>query len=152
MNSWILRSVRDVLADKGSQVWNISADATVCDALELMAEKKIGAVLVVEGSIPVGILSERDFARSAVHEQRTPKQIRVREIMSRDIVTVSPDKTVEDCMNLMTHRRMRHLPVMDGDRLVGLVSIGDVVKWIITEQVGVIDQLERYIAGPNVTA
>jgi CBS domain-containing protein len=152
MKSWILRSVRDVLADKGSQVWRISAEASVCDALELMAEKQIGAVLVVEGATPVGILSERDFARSAVKEQRTPRQMRVREIMSRDLVFVSPDETVEDCMEIMTHQRMRHLPVVEGDRLVGLVSIGDVVKWIITEQIGAIDQLERYIVGPNVTA
>jgi CBS domain-containing protein len=144
--------VRDVLADKGSHVWRIAADATVRDALELMTEKKIGAVLVVDGSTPVGILSERDFTRSAANEQRTPAQIRVHEIMSREVVRVSPDETVEDCMTVMTHRRVRHLPVMDGDRLVGLVSIGDVVKWIITEQVGVIDDLERYIAGPNVTA
>lgn len=152
MRSWILRSVGDVIADKGSQVWSISADANVCDALKLMADKGIGAVLVVEGVRPVGILSERDFARSAASEQRSPRQISVREIMSSDVIYVSPDKTVEDCMELMTHRRTRHLPVLDGGRVVGLISIGDVVKWIITEQVAVIDQLECYIAGPNVTA
>jgi CBS domain-containing protein len=151
MKSWILRSVGDVLADKGSQVWSISADATVCDALELMAEKRVGAVLVLEGRTPIGIFSERDFARSGARDPRSPKQIGVREIMSPEVVYVSPDKTVEDCMEIMTHRRMRHLPVVEAGRLVGLISIGDVVKWIITEQVGVIDQLERYIAGPNVT-
>jgi CBS domain-containing protein len=144
--------VSDVLADKGTQVWHIAPDATVRQALELMARKQIGAVLVVDGTVPVGILSERDFTRSAVEERRTPEQIRVREIMSRDVVRVSPEDTVEHCMTLITHRRVRHLPVMDGDRLVGLVSIGDVVKCIITEQVGFIDDLERYIAGPNVTA
>jgi CBS domain-containing protein len=152
MNSWIMRSVGDVLAEKGNQVWSISPDANLCDALKLMAEKQIGAVLVVEHNRPVGILSERDFARSAAKEDRSPRQIAVREIMSTNIVYVTLDKTVEDCMTLMTGRRMRHLPVLDGGRVIGLISIGDVVKWIITEQVGMIDQLERYIAGPNVTA
>jgi CBS domain-containing protein len=150
MKSWILRSVGDVLADKGSQVWSISAHATVCDALELMAKKKIGAVLVADRGEPVGIFSERDFARNAAREQRSPRQIAVRELMSTEVVFVTPDKTVEDCMEIMTHRRMRHLPVIEAGRIVGLISIGDVVKWIITEQVGVIDQLERYITGPNV--
>jgi CBS domain-containing protein len=148
MRNRILRSVSDVIADKGHHVWSISGDATVCEALELMAKKRIGAVLVVEGSQPVGICSERDFARSAVNETRPPTEIRVREIMSTELVYVSPDKTVEECMELMTQRRMRHLPVHDGRRLVGLVSIGDVVKWIITEQESVIDQLEHYISGP----
>ncbi len=152
MNSWILRSVADVLAEKGNRVWSIAADANLCDALELMAEKRIGAVLVVEHGRPVGMLSERDFARSAAKDARSPREIAVREIMSRELVFVSPDKTVEDCMELMTHRRMRHLPVVDGGVVIGLVSIGDVVKWIITEQVGLIDQLEQYIAGPNITA
>ena len=148
MKKWILRSVRDVISDKGQQVWSISGDATVCEALELMAAKRIGAVLVLDASQPVGIFSERDFARNAVHETRPPTEIRVREIMSSELVYVNPDKTVEDCMELMTQRRMRHLPVHDGRRLVGLISIGDVVKWIITEQESAIDQLEHYISGP----
>ena len=148
MKHRILRSVRDVIADKGNHVWSISADATVCEALELMASKRIGAVLVVEESQPVGIFSERDFARSVVKETRPPTEIQVREIMSSDLIYVTPDQTVEDCMELMTERRMRHLPIHDGRRLVGLVSIGDVVKWIITEQESAIDQLEHYIAGP----
>jgi CBS domain-containing protein len=148
VKKWILRSVRDVIADKGQQVWSVSGDATVYEALELMAAKHIGAVLVVEGSQPAGIFSERDFARSAVNETRKPTEIGVRELMSSELVYVTPDKTVEDCMELMTRRRTRHLPVHDGRRLVGLVSIGDIVKWIITEQESAIDQLEHYISGP----
>jgi CBS domain-containing protein len=152
MKSWILRSVRDVLAGKGHQIWTIKADATVHDALALMARKEIGAVLVVEDAEPVGVLSERDFARHAAEHDCEPSRTRVHEIMTRELLYVSLEHTVEQCMELMTHRRIRHLPVRDGGRLVGLVSIGDVVKSIITEQECVIDQLENYIAGPTVTA
>jgi CBS domain-containing protein len=152
MKSWIFRSVRDVLAGKGHQIWTITADATLHDALELMAGKEIGAVLVVEDAQPVGVLSERDFARYAAVRDCEPSRTTVREVMTSELVYVSLEHTVEQCMELMTHRRIRHLPVREDGRLVGLVSIGDVVKSIITEQECVIDQLENYIAGPTVTA
>ena len=140
-------SMLQVLASKGSQVWSISPDATVFAGLTLMADKNIGAVIVMQDETVVGILSERDYARKIVLLQRSSKEVPVRDIMMSPVMFVRPDQTSEECMVLMTEKRLRHLPVMEKGSLVGLVSIGDLVKDIISEQKLVIEQLEHYIAG-----
>jgi CBS domain-containing protein len=139
--------VKDVLRNKGDQVWSVSPDATVRDALQEMAERNIGAVLVMDQGHLAGIFSERDYARKlelrGLHADKTP----VGEVMTRQVVGVRPDDTVEECMAIMTEKRIRHLPVVDGGEVAGLVSIGDVVKSIISEQQFLIEQLELYITG-----
>ena len=142
-----MKTVRQLLQSKGSESWSVTPDTLVYDALSLMAEKNIGAILVMEGGRLVGILSERDYARKVVLHGKSSKEIPVREIMTARVVYVQPDQTVEDCMALMTDKRVRHLPVLDGERVVGVISIGDVVKSIISEQSFMIEQLEHYIAG-----
>jgi len=142
-----MKTVRDVLETKGPQVWSISSEASVYDALKLMAEKNTGALVVLEGSVVRGIMSERDCAREVDLKARTSKNTPVRQIMTQKVVFIRPDNTVEECMALMTLKRIRHLPVMDTDDLVGLVSIGDVVKAIISEQQYKLQQLEDYIMG-----
>ena len=117
------------------------------DALELMADKNIGALLVMEGEVVAGIMTERDYARKVVLMSRSSKQTAVREIMTSAVMYVRPDQTSEECMVLMTENRLRHLPVMDGGRLLGIISIGDLVKDIIAEQRFTIEQLEHYISG-----
>jgi len=139
-------TVRDLLRRKGSDVWSIEPERSVLDALRLMAEKKIGAVLVVRDERPVGILSERDYARKVVLLDRTSEATRVEEIMSPDPVCVRPDQTVEDCMAVMTARRFRHLPVVEDDRVIGLISIGDVVKRRIAEAEFEARAMREYIA------
>ena len=138
-------SMTQVLAGKGSQVWSISPEATVFDGLKLMAEKNIGALLIVEGSRPVGIMSERDYARKIILEGRSSRETRIRSIMTTRLIAVRPADTVEQGMALMTRERIRHLPVMDGTKVVGIVSIGDLVKATIDQQQFTIEQLERYI-------
>jgi CBS domain-containing protein len=140
-------TVRDLLRVKGTTVWTIAPDATVYDALALMAEKDIGALLVMAGDALVGILSERDYARKVVLRGRTSRETPVREIMTDRVLCVRPEQTIEECMALMTNKRIRHLPVLEDDRVRGLISIGDVVKSIISEQEFVIEQLEKYIRG-----
>ncbi len=142
-----MTTVRDLLRVKGSAVWTIAPDATVYDALTLMAERDIGALLVMEGSSLVGILSERDYARKIVLHGKTSRETPVRDIMTDRVLCVHPDQTVEDCMALMTNKRVRHLPVLEDQRVLGLISIGDAVKSIISEQEFVIAQLENYITG-----
>ncbi len=136
--------VKDLLQGKYTQVWYVTPSSTVLDALKLMAEQKIGAVLVVEAGKIVGIFSERDFARKAASESArldTP----VSELMVKTVYYVTPDQTVESCMALMTARRFRHLPVLDGEKLVGVISIGDVVKQLMLEKDMTIKSLEDYI-------
>lgn len=140
-------NVRQLLQAKGSAVWSVGPDDTVFAALELMAEKNIGALMVVEGGALVGVFSERDYARKVVLHGRASRDTAVRDVMSDRVVTVSPEKTVADCTVLMTENRIRHLPVVEDGRTVGLVSIGDVVKAIISEQSFLIDQLQSYIQG-----
>lgn len=140
-----MRTVRDLLQGKGREVWTIGPQATVYEALKLMAERKIGAVVVSEGDHPLGILSERDYARKVVLLDRSSRETRVDEIMSPNPCCVTERQTIEECMALMTERRFRHLPVIEGERLVGIVSIGDIVKAVISEQKFVISQLENYI-------
>ncbi|MEN3355225.1 MAG: hypothetical protein V7640_3383 [Betaproteobacteria bacterium] len=140
-----MKSLKQLLGAKGSQVHFIHPDAKVIEALQLMAQKDIGALLVMDGGRVVGIMSERDYARKVILHGKSSQDIAVRDIMTSGVVTVDPSKTVEDCMSLMTQRRIRHLPVCEGDRLVGLVSIGDLVKEVIAEQEQTIRQLESYI-------
>ena len=142
-----MKTVGEILRTKGHDIWTVAPDATVCQALELMAQKNIGAVVVIEGGQLAGILSERDYARKVILRGRTSRDTPVRDIMTEEVFCVRPDYTVEQCMALMTDKRVRHLPVLEGDRLVGLVSIGDVVKAIISEQEFMIGQLESYITG-----
>ena len=151
-----MRTVRQLLAsktpdgsesDRGrSEIFAIGPDAAVIDAIRLMAEKRIGAVLVMEGPRLVGILSERDYARKVVLEGRSSKDTAVREIMTTDVVTVCPEDTADACMQIVTERRIRHLPVREGDQVVGVISIGDLVKAVIEDQQLELDQLQRYIA------
>jgi len=142
-----MRTVQDILRTKGTAVWAVAPDTTVYDALRLMAEKNTGAVLVLEEGCLAGILSERDLARKVALQGRTTQDTLAREIMSRRVVGVRPGQTIEECMAIMTDRRIRHLPVVDGDEVVGVVSIGDVVKAIISHQEFMIEQLENYITG-----
>lgn len=139
------KTVQNILDAKGSDVWSIEADASVFEALEFMANRNIGAVIVRHDGELVGIMSERDYARKIILKSRVSKQTRVSEIMTPDPITVDPAKTVTYCMQLMTEKRFRHLPVVVEGELVGLISIGDVVLAVIDEQAFLIDQLENYI-------
>ena len=139
-------TVRELLAKKGSEVWSVSPDATVYDALQLMAARNVGAVLVLNDGELAGILSERDYARQVVLKGKASRDTPVRDIMTTSVVSVSPDRTIDDCMALMTERRIRHLPVLKSDVLLGVLSIGDVVKAVISEKEFHIEQLESYIA------
>ena len=142
-----MTTVRDLLRIKGNEVWSIAPDASVYEALTLMAEKDIGALLVLDGGQLAGILSERDYARKIVLKGKTSRETAVREIMTGKVMWTRPEQTIEECMALMTNKRIRHLPVLDEGRLIGVISIGDVVKSIISEQEFMIEQLENYITG-----
>ncbi len=142
-----MKTVRSLLQAKGQAVWTIGPDATVYQALKVMADKNVGALLVLEGGELVGVISERDYARKVALRGQTAHSTFVQDIMSTNVISVRPDQTVEDCMALMTDKRIRHLPVMDDGRLMGVISIGDVVKSIITEQGFMIEQLTSYIVG-----
>ena len=143
-----MKSVAQILASKREQaVQTIAPSASVYDAVKLMAEKRIGALLVMEGEKVAGIITERDYARKIVLMGRSSKETPVRDIMTSAVMHVRPDQTNEECMALMTDKRVRHLPVMEDGKLVGLISIGDLVKDIISEQKFIIDQLEHYIKG-----
>ena len=140
--------IQQILQHKGGHVWSVTPDTTVFDAISLMAEKNVGALLVTApGGKLLGILSERDYTRKVVLKGRNSKDTPVREIISSHLVSVTPDHSVEDCMRLMTQHRIRHLPVLTGDKLVGVVSIGDLVNWVISAQSSTIHQLQTYIAG-----
>lgn len=140
-------TVRHLLQEKGGQIWSIGPQATVYQALELMADKNAGAVLVLENGKLTGIFTERDYARKVVLKGKTSKTTTVGELMTTEVLYISPDGTMEDCMALMTEKRTRHLPVMENGKLVGLVSIGDIVKAIISDREFTIRELERYITG-----
>src|SRR5438093_12873131 len=143
-----MKTVALLLRTKANQVLSVSPDIPVFEALEVMAEKNVGALLVVEGERLVGIFSERDYARKVILKGKSSKEIPVREIMSSHVLYVRPQQTIEDCMALMTDKRVRHLPVLDEEeRVVGVISIGDVVKAIIAEQEFIIEQLQNYITG-----
>jgi CBS domain-containing protein len=140
-----MTTVRDLIERKGPEVWSVRPESTVYDALKLMAEKGVGAVLVLDGGSIAGILSERDYARQVILKGKASKETPVKEIMSPRVVFVRPDQTVEDCMAVMTDKHIRHLPVVDGAQLLGLLSIGDIVKAVISEKQFMIEQLETYI-------
>ncbi len=142
-----MRNVRDILREKGETVYSISPDDTVYNALKIMAEKNVGALLVFDGDRLAGLISERDYARKIVLKDKFSKETKVREIMTADVVTVTPDMDLDDCMELITNRRLRHLPVIEEGRVVGIISIGDIVKGIIDHKEYVIEQLENYIRG-----
>jgi CBS domain-containing protein len=140
-----MKTVQQLLETKRHGVVSVSPDTTVLDALRVMAEREIGAVLVTEGEHLVGVFSERDYARKVVLHGKASKDTPVREIMTDRVVCVRPTQTIEDCMNLMTDKRIRHLPVLDNKKIVGVISIGDVVKEMLSEQAYLIQQLESYI-------
>ena len=140
-----MKTLKQLLAAKGNQVFSIAPDAKVIEALQLMAQKDVGALVVMAGGKLVGMLSERDYARKVILHGRSSQDVPVSDIMTPDVVTVEPSKTIEDCMALVTQRRIRHLPVCEGNKLLGLVSIGDLVKEVIAEQQQTIKQLESYI-------
>ena len=143
-----MTTAADLLKSKLHQtVFTIAPTSTVFEAVQLMADKNIGALLVMEGMRVVGIISERDYARKITLMSRSSRDTLVRDIMTPDVMYVRPEHTTEECMVLMTENRLRHLPVMEGSKLLGLVSIGDLVKDIISEQKFIIDQLEHYISG-----
>lgn len=142
-----MKTVSQLLQGKGTQVWAIGPDTLVIEALKLMAEKEVGALVVLEEDQVVGIVSERDYARKVALQGKSSLTTPVREIMTEKVVYIRPEQTVNDCMALMTNKRVRHLPVMEGDRLAGVISIGDVVKAVISEQEFIISQLENYITG-----
>ncbi len=142
-----MTTVKQILETKGHEVWSVPPDATVYDALRIMAEKNIGALLVLDAHKLKGIISERDYARKVVLKGKFSRETPVEEIMSTNVVTVRPDHSIEECMALMTDKRIRHLPVLENERLVGIISIGDVVKAYISEQEFTIKQLENYITG-----
>lgn len=138
--------IRHLLDTKGRQVWSIEPEAPVLDAIRLMAERRIGAVPVMHGTQLLGIVSERDYARKVILMGRSSANTPVRDIMSTPVSTVAPDEAVHRCMSIMTEQRIRHLPVLEHGKVVGIVSIGDLVKAVIEEQQETINQLERYIA------
>ncbi|HEY7318316.1 MAG TPA: CBS domain-containing protein [Candidatus Binatia bacterium] len=141
-----MKKVKDILEIKGHNVWSIEPDALVYDAMKLMADKGIGALLVMEGARLVGIISERDYARKIILQGRSSRSTNVQEIMTSRVIYTEPGQNIEECMALMTEKRIRHLPVMVGGEVCGVISIGDLVKAIITEQKFIIEQLERYIS------
>jgi CBS domain-containing protein len=142
-----MKTVNNLLKKKGSQIWAIGPDASIYEAVSMMAEKGIGALLVMEGEQLNGIISERDYARKVILAGKSSRQTPVKEIMTTAVLCAKLEQSVEQCLALMTDKRIRHLPVADGGKVVGLVSIGDLVKEIIAEQQFIIEQLEHYIAG-----
>jgi CBS domain-containing protein len=140
-------SIQQLLERKGSEIWSTSPDASVYEALQLLAEKNIGALVVLREGELVGIVSERDYARKVVLHGKTSMKTPVKNIMTEEVITVGAGRSVEEAMALMTDKRIRHLPVVEGEKIVGVVSIGDLVKAIIADQEFTIDQLEKYISG-----
>jgi CBS domain-containing protein len=140
-------TISEILSNKGNAVWTVSPEMMVFDAIQLMADKNIGALLVTEGEKLVGIISERDYTRKVALKGKSSKQTAVREIISGQVIQVRPENTVEECMRLMTEHRIRHLPVLEEGKIVGVISIGDLVNWIISAQSNTIHQLQTYISG-----
>jgi len=142
-----MKTVRNILDTKGHEVWCIGPEDTVFDALRLMAEKEVGALMVMDGARVAGLISERDYARKIVLLGRTSPNTLVKEIMTSHVAYTHLEQPIEECMAVMTEKRIRHLPVMEEGKLVGIISIGDLVKAIIADQKFIIEQLERYITG-----
>ncbi len=142
-----MKTVADILNSKGHDIWSVKPDDTVFDAVKLMAEKGIGGLLVMNDESLVGILTERDYARKVVLDGQSSKDLHVSDVMTRKVLCVAPQRTTAECMALMTDKRARHLPVVDHKQVIGVVSIGDLVKAVISEQQILIDQLQQYISG-----
>ena len=142
-----MKSVKEILDMKGHDYWHVAPQSTVFDAIKLMADKEVGSVLVMDNGTIVGIITERDYARKVILEGKSSPRLPVTEVMSTKVLYARPDQSVEECMALVTDKRVRHLPVMDNGDILGVVSIGDLVKEVITEQQFTIKQLENYIAG-----
>jgi len=140
-------TVGEILDRKGHGIWSVSPEDTVFDAIKMMSEKGVGALSVLKDGVLAGMLSERDYARQVILKGRTSKETKVKEIMTSQIYYTFSDQTADDCMIVMTERRIRHLPVLKDDELIGMISIGDLVKSIIAEQKFIIEQLEHYITG-----
>ena len=140
-----MRTIRRLLNEKGYQIWSTTPDTLVYDALKLMAEKDVGALLVLQNGKLVGIMSERDYARKVILKGKSSKEIQVKDIMNYHVVCTNPDQTIQTCLELMTNKHIRHLPVIEKDELIGIVTIGDLVKAIIAEQEALIRRLEDYI-------
>jgi CBS domain-containing protein len=143
----LLVPIRTLLRQKAGQVFSVSPEATVYEAIETLAEKGVGALVVLSGDTLAGVISERDYARKVILKGKSSKDTLVKDIMTREVVTVSPEDTVEQCMSLMTESRVRHLPVVERGQVVSVISIGDVVKWTISAQDEAIQQLENYVTG-----
>jgi CBS domain-containing protein len=139
--------IGQLLNTKGHDVWYVSPQAAVFDALKLMAKKDIGALLVLENENLVGIISERDYARKVILKGKNSMDTLVKDIMTSEVITIQADQTIDSCMELMTNHHIRHLPVYEGNQLIGIISIGDVVKAIISQQEYLIEQMEQYITG-----
>lgn len=139
--------ISSILHQKTSVLWSVVPGATVFDAIKLMAEKNIGSLLVMSGCKLIGVFTERDYTRKIALQGKNSRQTQVWEILPKETVSVTPDDSVEDCMRLMTEKRVRHLPVVEGVNVVGIISIGDLVNWIISTQNATIEQMEQYIAG-----
>jgi CBS domain-containing protein len=139
--------ISEILSHKGNTVWTINPDSNVFDAIQLMADKNIGAVAVLDQHRLIGVLTERDYTRKVVLKGKASKTTHVREILSPQVIAVTPDHTIENCLRLMTEHRIRHLPVLKESQLVGIISIGDLVNWIISAQRTHIEQLQTYISG-----
>ena len=142
-----MKLVKDILNDKGHDIWSVKPDASVFDAVKMMADKGVGALLVMDDEKLVGIVTERDYARKIILAGKSSRTSAVRDVMTRKVLCVTPDRAVDECMALMTDKRARHLPVVEHKRVVGVISIGDLVKAMISEQQFLIDQLQHYIAG-----
>ena len=142
-----MKLVRHLLEKKGSEIISITEDASVLDAIKLMAERGVGSLLVMDGEVLKGIVTERDYARKVIIKGRASDTTRVAEIMTAEVCTTTVDQNVNDCMTIMTNRRIRHLPVVDGEKVIGLISIGDLVQAIIAHQQEEIQHLEQYISG-----
>jgi len=140
-----MKTLKQLLDAKGRDVHTVAPGARVIDALKLMAERSVGALIVMEGGRIAGVISERDYARKVILHGRSSHELEVRDIMTSKVITVHPGQSVEECMALMTEKRIRHLPVTEGERLIGVISIGDLVKEVIAEQQQTIRQLESYI-------
>ena len=140
-------TIDSILNHKGGMIWSVAPETTVFDGIKLMSHKNVGALLVMKDGKLSGMFSERDYTRKVILNGKSSKTTAVREIISSPVISVTPQQTIEECMRLMTEHRVRHLPVLNGDRVVGIVSIGDLVNWIISAQHVALNQMEAYISG-----